>query len=92
MSIVFDIILFLMATFLSAAQVYDLRVRHRKSREKLVCDKTKAILLPDKGYSYDHIAEVLLLDNSTIRRWIERNQEVGMDGLLADYYPGGDFI
>jgi len=42
MSRVFDIILLLMAKFLSAAQVDDLRVRHKKSREKRVCDKIKA--------------------------------------------------
>jgi transposase len=89
MSRVFDIILLLMATFLSAAQVYDLRIRHKKSREKRVCDKIKAILMLDDGYPYEVIAKVLLLDDSTIRRWHERFQEDGIDGLLADYYLGG---
>ena len=69
MSRVFDIILYLMSTFLSATQINDLRIQHRKSREKRICDKIKAILLLDKGYSYEQIAEVLLIDDSTIHRW-----------------------
>ena len=89
MSRVFDIILYLMSTFLSATQINDLRIQHRKSREKRICDKIKAILLLDKGYSYEQIAEVLLIDDSTIHRWYIRYEEGGIEGLLADFYLGG---
>lgn len=86
---VFEVILYLMATFLSPDQVDDLRWRHRKSREKRICDKIKAILLLDKDYSYEQIADVLLIDDSTIRRWYAKFEEGGIEGLLADFYMGG---
>ena len=45
--------------------------RHRKERDKRVCDRIKAVLLRDDGYSYSEIAKILLLDDETIRRYIE---------------------
>lgn len=45
--------------------------RHRKERDKRVCDRIKAVLAYDDGYSYSEIAKILLLDNETIRRHIE---------------------
>ena len=43
---------------------------HKKERDKRVCDRIKAVLLYDKGYNYSKIAEILLLDDETIRRHI----------------------
>jgi len=62
---------------------------HKKSREKRVCDKIKAILLLNSGYTYEHIGEVLLLDDSTIRRWHTLFEEEGINSLLSDNYIGG---
>jgi transposase len=45
--------------------------RHRKERDKRVCDRIKAVLAHDDGYSYSEIARILLLDDETIRRHIE---------------------
>jgi hypothetical protein len=64
-----------MESFLTGEQYYDLRMLHKRSREKRVCDKIKAILMLDSGYTYDHIAEVLLLDDSTIRRWWKKRSK-----------------
>jgi transposase len=44
--------------------------RHRKERDKRVCDRIKAVLAYDDGYSYSEIARILLLDDETIRRHI----------------------
>ena len=44
---------------------------HRKERDKRVCDRIKAVLAYDDGYSYSEIARILLLDDETIRRHIE---------------------
>jgi len=46
-------------------------VSHKKERDKRVCDRIKAVLLYDKGYSYIKIAEILLLDDETARRHIQ---------------------
>lgn len=48
----------------------DLIKRHRKERDKRICDRIKAVLLNDDGYSYSEIARILLLDDETIRRHI----------------------
>ena len=45
--------------------------RHRKDSDKRVCDRIKAVLLRDDSYSYSEIAKILLLDDETIRRYIE---------------------
>lgn len=44
--------------------------RHRKERDKRICDWIKAVLAYDDGYSYSEIARILLLDDETIRRHI----------------------
>lgn len=44
--------------------------RHRKERDKRICDRIKAVLAYDEGYSYSEIAKLLLLDDETIRRHI----------------------
>lgn len=69
MSRLYDLILFLMSSFLSTDQIIALRTMHKKSREKRVCDKIKAILMLNDGHSAEFIAKILILDDGTIRRW-----------------------
>lgn len=45
--------------------------RHKKERDKRVCDRIKAVLAYDDGYTYSEIARILLLDDETIRRHVE---------------------
>lgn len=47
---------------------------HRLERDKRVCDRIKAVLAYDDGYSYTEIAHILLLDDETIRRHIDDYQ------------------
>ena len=49
----------------------ELQKRHKLERDKRVCDRIKAVLLYDKDYSYAKIAEILLLDDETVRRHIK---------------------
>lgn len=66
--------------------------RHRKERDKRICDRIKAVLAYDNGYSYSEIARILLLDDETIRRHIddyEREKKLnaasgGSDSKLTD--------
>jgi transposase len=48
-----------------------LRERHRKERDGRVKDRIKAVLLRDKGYSYEEIAEVLFLSDEGARKQVE---------------------
>lgn len=56
---------------LTAQERADLQKRHKKERDKRICDRIKAVLAYDDGYTYSEIARILLLDDETIRRHIE---------------------
>lgn len=43
----------------------------------------------DKGFSYQEVAELLLLDDLTIRRWHECYKSKGINTLIKDNYSGG---
>lgn len=45
--------------------------QHRQERDKRICERIKAVLAYDDGYSYSEIARILLLDDETIRRHID---------------------
>lgn len=44
--------------------------RHGSERDRRICDRIKAVLMYDDGYSYDEIAKVLLLSHEAIRKHI----------------------
>src|SRR5271169_527040 len=48
-----------------------------------------ALVLLDKGMSCQSVAEVLLLDNDTIRTWYQLYQEDGIEGLASFGHEGG---
>lgn len=56
---------------LSELERKKLIAQHRKERDKRVCDRIKAVLAWDDGYSYAEIARLLLLDDESIRRHIK---------------------
>ena len=62
---------------------------HQAERNKRQADRIKTILLLDEGRLYNEIAKILLLDDSTIRRYETEYKESGLDNLLADDYKGG---
>src|SRR5574338_388166 len=59
---------------LTDKQRQDLIQRHRQERDKRICDRIKAVLAFDDGYSYSEIARILLLDDETILRHIDDYQ------------------
>jgi len=63
-----------MKKILTSKEREKLKQRHRKERDKRVCDRIKAVLAYDDGYSYSEIAHILLLDDETIRRHIDDYQ------------------
>ena len=77
-----------MANFLLPDEVVRLKLLHKKA-DKKQRDKIKAILLLDKGYEYSEIAEILLIDYTTVWRWYETYITGGTSELLKDYYLGG---
>lgn len=80
-----------MKNFLSIDQIQELKQAHREAKKKKDIkntDKIKAILLINDGYSYEEIARILLLDDSSIRRYFEIYSERNLKGLLENNYMG----
>lgn len=62
---------------------------HGAERNKRQADRIKTVLLLHKGYTHQEIADILLLDDSTTRRYEQEYQDGGLDELLADHFTGG---
>ncbi len=78
-----------MKNFLTKTQRTELLEEHKLERDKHFADRIKTILLLDSGWSYEQIAGVLFLDDSTIRRYEKNYISGGIEGLLTDNYKGG---
>ena len=81
-----------MKHFLKDSQVKKLRKAHRRAKQKgdaHGADKIKSILLLNDCYSYEQIAKILLLDDSTIRRYADLYEKEGLKGLTRNNYTGG---
>jgi transposase len=61
--------------FLSDAERTQLIAQHRRERDKRICDRIKAVLLFDKGWSVAAITEALLLSEDAIREHINEYRE-----------------
>lgn len=78
-----------MKDFLTEEQVKTLKLTHRTLRDKKLADRIKAVLSLNAGHELSKIAAILLLDEVTLRRYVERFKEKGVDGLLEYRYTGG---
>ena len=78
-----------MPGFLTDKQVVVLKQAHRHTRDKKLADRIKAIVMLHKGFTYTQIAQALMLDEITLRRYVRQFQKQGLDGLLEFRYAGG---
>ena len=51
---------------LTVEEISALRAQHKKEHDRRICDRIKAVILSDQGWSNDKIAEALLLHVDTI--------------------------
>jgi transposase len=79
-----------MSGFLTDSQRKEYKQLHRKSKEGQLRDRIKCILALDKGYSYSEVADILMIDESTIWRWKEAFEKGGMEQLLKNDYKGSE--
>lgn len=59
-----------MKGFLDNTEREFLLEEHKKERDKRICDRIKAVLLYDKGWSYQKIAEALLISHEGVRQHV----------------------
>ena len=64
---------------------------HRSIKEKRAADKINAIVLLKKGYIYEQVAEVLLIDERTIARYKAAYENKGIEELLVVNFVGRAF-
>ena len=77
-----------MTSFLSDKNRSKLKKFHKQEHPRRHAYRIKAILLLDAGWSYEKVAEALLLDDQTVRNHETTHQNKGIDGLLTDHYIG----
>jgi len=77
-----------MKGFLTTEQREELLHELKVERHAKYSDRLKVILLLDKGWTYEKIAEALFLDEGTIRNYRKRYVEGGVFGLVTDTYSG----
>jgi transposase len=61
--------------FLDKKEKENLRARHRHERDGKIRDRIKAVLLFDKGWTYEEIAEALLLSDKSIQNHISEYKD-----------------
>ena len=69
---------------LEAMRRFKLPKTHARERTRY-----HALLLDYKGYSYQQIADILMVDEETISRWMARYRDTGLDGLKIHPRWGG---
>ncbi len=71
---------------LTDQELFDLQVLHREMTEKRQADRIKAIILLNSGWRPSQIAQVLLIDRSTVRRYYHDYKKGGVTRLLETNY------
>lgn len=78
-----------MMTFtLSQEEISSLKRAHKATRKKREADRIKAIILPGTGWTIRAVAEALLIDDETIRNYLNRYKTGELNALLNDNYKG----
>lgn len=84
---------YLMKNFLTAKEVQILQEAHHDSRLRKYADRIKTILFLNQGFSYEETAQLLMLDETTVRRYEKEFKTGGVDQLIENNYQGsGSFL
>jgi len=73
---------------ISATDLQELKLAHKRTKDKRIADRYKAVLMRISGLEWAEIAEYLLLDDTTIRKYYNIYETEGIDGLETWNYQG----
>jgi len=79
-----------MESFLTPYQVIKFKKLHRRCQSVKERDRIKGILMLNNGYSFEEVAEILIMDEDSIRRWYSLYQAGGIESLSYNNYKGSD--
>lgn len=74
---------------LTPEQLQELWLAHRFVKDKRTADRIKCIYWLGTGWSYEDVCELLTLDEGTVRHYVKRYREGGIEGLSKTHYTGG---
>ncbi len=69
-------------------QVNELRVAHRAERNRRAAYKVNAVILLGAGWKLKNVKQALLLDDETLRSYVEKYKIGGIEALLHHHYSG----
>lgn len=73
---------------LTTEQVSELRIAHRKERDKRNSYKINSVILLGTGWTLQQVSEALLLDEETLRTYVVKYKDGGLKNLLKTIYMG----
>ena len=73
---------------LNEKQVNELRAAHRAERNRHSAYKINAVILLGTGWKLKNVKQALLLDDETLRSYVEKYEAGGIKSLLHHNYPG----
>ena len=65
-----------------------LRSAHRAERNRRAAYKINAVILLGTGWTLAEVSEALLLDDETLRSYVEKYRTDGLSTLLQTHYAG----
>src|SRR3989344_5789732 len=77
-----------MPMILSDSQIKELKDFHRTLEDKKQADKIKAVVMFNDGFTTEEIARALMIDETTVRRHINRYRHRGLEKYLESLYQG----
>ena len=77
-----------MGRLLNTKQRKRLEKHQRKEKLRREADRLRAVLSYDDGKTASAIAEILYVDESTVRLWIKKYERDGSDGLTRQNNKG----
>lgn len=73
---------------LTPQEIAGLRIAHRHAKQRKAADRIKAVLLLGTGWSNEKVCEALLLEDDTLRAYVNQFKEGGVRKLLETHYKG----
>jgi len=74
---------------LSIEEINSLERLHKNTHDKRIADRVKCVIALGKGYSFDQIEEILLIEERSARRYFNLYKDEGEDILILLNYKGG---
>jgi len=71
---------------LNKKEVDDLRAAHRAERHRNAAYKINAVILLGTGWTLKNVKKTLLIDDETVRSYVDKYQQSGIEALLQTNY------